>query len=178
MRRGSSRLQRVSDVAPYDPLRIVETLGRHGVRYVLIGATAARLQGFARVTADADISPSRDADNINRLAKALRELNARIFVDGLAAGIPFEIDAVSLSRAEIWNLITDAGRLDVIYQPLGTRGYDDLKQNAVLFQIRDYTVDAASIADIIRCKRASNRVQDRADIPMLEALLERGADSS
>lgn len=160
-------------VAPYDPLRIVETLGRHGVRYVLIGATAARLQGFARVTADADISPARDVDNINRLANALRELKARIFVERIVEGIPFEIDPVSLSRAEIWNLITDAGRLDVIYQPLGTHGYDDLKQNAVMFQIRDYAVETASITDIIRCKRASNRVQDRADIPLLEALRQR-----
>ncbi|MGV3711339.1 MAG: hypothetical protein ACO1Q7_21140 [Gemmatimonas sp.] len=151
----------------------METLGRHGVRYVLIGATAARLQGFARVTADADISPSRDTENVTRLAAALRELNARIFVDGLTGGIPFEIDAAMLSRADIWNLITDAGRLDIIYQPLGTQGYDDLKQGAVMFRIREYEVVAASIEDIIRCKRAANRVQDRADIPLLEALLER-----
>ena len=61
----------------------------------------------------------------------------------------------------------------MIYQPLGTHGYDDLKQNAVMFQIRDCQVETASITDIIRCKRASDRVQDRADIPMLEALKQR-----
>jgi hypothetical protein len=44
-------------VAPLDPERIITTLARHDVRYVLIGAAAARLQGFPRMTADADITP-------------------------------------------------------------------------------------------------------------------------
>ena len=38
-------------------------------------------------------------------------------------------------------------------------------------------VGTASIADIIRCKRASDRVQDRADIPLLEALQQRLTES-
>jgi len=44
------------------------TLARRRVRYVLIGAVAARLQGFPRMTADADITPARDEDNLRRLA--------------------------------------------------------------------------------------------------------------
>jgi hypothetical protein len=54
-------------------------LAKHGVRYVLIGALAARLQGFPRVTADADITPSDDRENLEKLAAALRELGARVY---------------------------------------------------------------------------------------------------
>ena len=43
------------------------------------GALAARLHGFPRVTADADITPARDPGNLERLAAALRELDARVF---------------------------------------------------------------------------------------------------
>ena len=50
----------------------------------------------------------------------------------------------------------------------------DIRINAVTFEIEGAAVDAASIADAIRCKHTSNRVQDRADIPILEALLTRG----
>jgi hypothetical protein len=40
----------------FDPERILRALSKRRVRYVLVGATAARLQGFPRVTADADIT--------------------------------------------------------------------------------------------------------------------------
>jgi hypothetical protein len=62
----------VPNVAPLDPERLVTTLARHGVEYVLIGAVAARLQGFPRMTADADIAPARNKANLRRLAAALR----------------------------------------------------------------------------------------------------------
>lgn len=157
----------------FDPLQIIRVLAAHHVQYVLIGATAARLQGFPRLTADADITPSIEAENLVALCQALTELDARIFVDGIPDGLPFEIEARTLSRADIWNLITNAGRLDIIFRPLGTDGYADLLSNSVEFRIENAAVHAASIADIIRCKLASNRVQDRADIPILEALLKR-----
>jgi len=62
-------------VAPFDPEHLIRTLAKHDVRFVLIGALAARLYGFPRITADADITPARDADNLQRLAAALRELD-------------------------------------------------------------------------------------------------------
>ena len=37
--------------APLDPERLLTTLAQHGVRFVLVGALAARLHGFPRVTA-------------------------------------------------------------------------------------------------------------------------------
>jgi hypothetical protein len=49
----------------------------------LIGALAARLQGFPRLTADADITPARDRDNLERLAAALRELDARVYTESV-----------------------------------------------------------------------------------------------
>jgi hypothetical protein len=68
----------VPDPAPLDPERLIRVLASHGVRYVLIGALAARLQGFPRVTADAGITPSSETKNLGRLAAALRELDARV----------------------------------------------------------------------------------------------------
>ena len=50
---SSPQRVRVIDVAPLDPERLITTLARHEVKYVLIGAVAARLQGFPRMTADA-----------------------------------------------------------------------------------------------------------------------------
>jgi hypothetical protein len=59
------------------PERLLKTLGLRRVRYVLVGAVAARLQGFPRMTADTDISPARGEENLKRLAAALRDIRRR-----------------------------------------------------------------------------------------------------
>ena len=98
----------VTNLSPLDPERLVKTLAQHRVRYVLVGALAARLQGFPRVTADADITPARDAGNRARLAAALRDLGARIYTESAPAGLTFDFTGDTLNRAEIWNLTTSA----------------------------------------------------------------------
>jgi hypothetical protein len=163
----------VADVTPLDPERLITTLAKHEVRYVLIGAVAARLQGFPRMTADADITPARDADNMRRLAAALTELEARVYTESVPEGLPFDCSPSMLERAELWNLVTAAGRLDVAFVPSGTAGYDDLVRSAVRFEVFGATLDVASLQDIIRSKEAADRPQDRQDVLVLRQMLER-----
>ena len=42
----------------FDPERLLRSLASNEVRFVLVGATAARLYGFPRMTADVDIVPA------------------------------------------------------------------------------------------------------------------------
>jgi hypothetical protein len=163
----------VSESAPLDPERLIETLGRHDVAYVLIGALAARLQGFPRLTADADITPARDPENLERLAAALRELHARIYTESVPEGLAFECSASSLARADLWNLVTDAGRLDIAFTPSGTGGFDDLQRSAIRFDVFGVEILASDLADIIRSKVAADRPQDRQDVIVLREILRR-----
>jgi len=149
------------------------TLARHGVRYVLIGALAARLQGFPRLTADAAITPARERANLERLAAALRELDARIYTESVPEGLSFDCSAAMLSRGDLWNLITSAGRLDVAFQPSGTGGYDDLSRKALRYEVFGVELHAAALADIIRSKEAADRPQDRQDVLVMRELLRR-----
>ena len=57
-------------------LDILEVLGRHRVEFVIVGGVAAVLEGAPVATFDLDVVYARDADNIVRLATALRELDA------------------------------------------------------------------------------------------------------
>jgi hypothetical protein len=163
----------LADVAPLDPERLIRTLAKHDVRYVLIGAVAARLQGFPRMTADADITPARDPDNMRQLAAALRELKARVHTESVPEGLPFDCSPSMLARADLWNLVTTAGRLDVAFVPSGTTGYADLIRNAVSFDVFGAKLDVASLEDIIRSKEAADRPQDRQDVVILRAMLRR-----
>ena len=164
----------VAGAAPFDPERIVSVLARHGVRYLLIGALAARLQGFPRLTADADITPARDAGNLEKLAAALRELGARVYTESVPGGLPFDIGAPALARAEMWNLVTSAGRLGIAFQPAGTEGYEDLKRAALRYDVFGVELHAAALRDIVRSKKAAGRPQDLQDVAvMLEMLRKR-----
>ena len=160
-----------SNVAPLDPKRIFSTLAKHGVQFVLIGALAARLQGFPRATYDADITPAKDVDNLQRLAAALRDLEARVYTEQVPEGLAFDCSAQMLARADTWNLITSAGRLDLAFQPSGTSGFTDLAPHAVRFEVYGHTLLAARLEDIIRSKEAANRPQDRQDVEIMREML-------
>jgi hypothetical protein len=160
----------VSDPAPLDPERIIRTLARHRVQFVLIGALAARLYGFPRLTADADITPADDRRNLERLAAALKELDAKVYTEAVPEGLAFDRSAAALARATMWNLVTSAGRLDIAFSPSGTKGYADLADGAENFEAFGVRFLVASLDDIIRSKEAAGRSKDEEDVLILRAL--------
>jgi hypothetical protein len=160
----------VPDVAPFNPELLLTTLDKHDVRFVLIGALAARLHGFPRLTADADITPADDQTNVERLARALRKLHARVYTESVPEGLAFDCSPAMLARSELWNLVTDAGRVDIAFRPAGTDGFKDLVRGAEKFKAYGVAFLAASVDDIIRSKEAANRPKDRDDIAILKAM--------
>jgi hypothetical protein len=151
--------------------RLLQVLHHHGVVYVLIGGLAAVYHGSPFPTEDADITPKTDRANLDRLAAALRELNARIRTEAEPDGLPFAHDAVSLAAVTTWNLVTDAGDLDLSFEPSGTQGYSDLRRDASDAQLYGVTVQIASLADVIRSKQAANRPKDQRVLPTLREIL-------
>lgn len=160
----------MSEIAPLSPERILTTLNEYKVRFVLIGALAARLHGFPRLTAAADITPATDPANMEKLAKALRELHAKVYTETVPEGLAFDCTPATLRRAAMWNLVTDAGRIDLAFKPAGTKGYDDLAAHAEKFTAYGVVFLAASIDDIIRSKEAAGRPKDREDVAILRAM--------
>lgn len=55
--------------------------------------------------------------------------------------------------------------------PAGAEDFDDLSRNAIAFEVFGVRVDAASLADIVRSKVASDRPQDRQDVVVLRAMM-------
>lgn len=151
---------------------ILAALDRHGVDVILIGGFAAVVHGSPLPTIDVDVTPRTTPANYARLAAALRELEARVRVEG-AEPLSFAFDADSLAAAQVWNLTTRFGDLDINVIPSGTRGYDDLRRDAVEIDLRGTRVLLASLADIVRSKGAAGRDKDRRALPVLRELLAR-----
>lgn len=160
----------MSEIAALDPERLLEALSRHRVNFVLIGALAARLHGFPRLTADADITPAEDKPNLERLAAALKELHAKVYTESVPEGLAFDCSPATLARARMWNLVTRAGRLDIAFEPAGVKGYDDLKKDAERFEAFGVRFFVASLDDIIRSKEAAGRPKDLDDVAILRAM--------
>lgn len=154
----------------FSPDAIVEVLVRHGVQFVVIGGTAAYLQGSPLLTEDIDVTPLSERANLTLLSEALRELDAKIR-NGDEDPLPFAHDATSLAGSVFWNLRTKHGDLDLRFQPSGTQGYADLRRDAIEVTLRGTPVLLASLADIVRSKEAAGRDKDRRALPILRELV-------
>ena len=76
-----------------------------------------------------------------------------------------------LSRAEMWNLVTDAGQVDVSFRPSGTEGYDDLARGADHLRRLRHRTPGTQLEDIVRSKEAANRPKDRQDVLILKEMI-------
>lgn len=152
----------------FDPFRVLNTLQEHGVAFVVIGGIAATAHGSPSVTMDLDVCYRRDRRNLERLAAALQQLDARL--RAAPDDVPFILDAETLERGDHFTFATEAGDLDCIGTPAGTDGYDDLAAGASVVDLAGLEILVASIDDLIRMKRAAGRPKDQVEAEILGAL--------
>jgi hypothetical protein len=156
---------------PLRPEPLLRTLGDHGVEFVIIGGFALAAHGVIRATKDVDVVPEPSPANIRRLAAALRTLEAEVLLadDFEPAELGIEPDEEGLSLGGNWVLRTTFGRLDVMQEVAGTRGYPSLREAAVG---RDVPGAGrfwfAGLDDLIAMKVAAGRPQDEIDVNSLE----------
>lgn len=119
-------------MARLDPDAILKALMDHGVDFVVIGASAAILQGAPlAATADLDISAATTKRNFDRLAAALRELDARLRLPDPDEEVAMPLDARMLEAMEVLTLSTRYGPLEVLLAPAGAPDYEQLRADAV-----------------------------------------------
>lgn len=156
--------------APFDPERLLGTLARHDVDHVLIGGLAASLHGSPATTNDADICPQRRHANLERLSRALVELDARVRTEAELDGLAFDRSASFLTTISMLNMTTVAGDLDLAFEPAGVGGYEELADRAVAVDLGDFVALVAALDDVIHSKEVADRPRDRAVLPLLWAL--------
>jgi Nucleotidyltransferase of unknown function (DUF6036) len=157
---------------PLDAERILHALAEHGVDYVLIGGLAVQTHGHVRTTNDADLIPAPDPANLERLASALRSLEARVLNPGEEGTT---IDAKMLPRTTIWQFVSRDGGIDVMHEVPGGLPFAELSERALHVRLGDIDVPVAGLDDLIRMKLARGRPVDLADVA---ALTDPEADSA
>jgi hypothetical protein len=164
------------------PLRVrvlVEALELRGVEYLVVGGVAANSYGANRTTEDMDCLVRRERANLDRLGEAMRDLGARLRVEGLtdeqAKALPFPVDGDSLARQEISTWTTDAGWFDVLTNIPARDGkrmsYEDLEPRATVIDAGGFTIRAAGLQDIVDSKEWADRPKDHEALGELHEIL-------
>lgn len=153
----------------FDARELFAALARHDVEYVTIGGIAIQAHGGQRLTQDLDIAIAAATENLERLASALVELDARILgPDGKRSrSTP---TASLLGSSDQWHLITIHGPLDIVTLPAHLGPFEDVSARAHPTPLGDLTVPIAHRQDLLEMKRAAGRPQDLADVQLLESL--------
>lgn len=162
----------MSEQRTFDPARIVETLARHEVAFILVGGLAAQAHGSPSLTGDVDICFARDDQNLIRLAAALTELAA------VRRGLPLDapamppLDARTLRAGSPFTLATRYGDLDLLGAPDPGFEFEQLAEHATTTTVDGRELRVASLDDLMAMKRAAGRPKDRIELEILGALRE------
>ena len=150
----------------FDLRGLVEALNEHEVRFVVVGGVAVAAHGYVRSTGDIDIVPEHDRDNLERLAHAVRSLEATL---PEAGGAPFDLGRHlgDLMKRRNFTLDTRLGGIDVIQDVPGLSSYSTLDAGAVDTEVLGVPVRICSLAELRRMKEATGRPQDLADLENL-----------
>lgn len=150
--------------------RIAAVLRRHGVEFIVIGGEAAAIHGSPLPTFDTDLCYRRSADNLRRLAGALREIG--VTLRGAPPDLPFRVDELALGLGSNFTFSTPLGDLDLLgyVEPFG--GFDQIAPRCVTVPIPGGELRVISLDDLIRIKEHIGRAKDRAALVQLLAIRE------
>ncbi|MDX2044169.1 MAG: hypothetical protein SF097_23375 [Acidobacteriota bacterium] len=140
------------------------------VDFVIIGGVAVIMHGAVHLTFDLDVCYSRAPENLEKLATALKSVNARL--RGAPEGLPFILDARTLKQGLNFTFETDIGAIDLLGEVAGVGAYPNAIEQAVPIELFGYEVRILSLEKLIAAKRAAGRTKDLMALPELEAILE------
>ena len=156
--------------------QVLDLFTAHGVEFIVIGGQAEVLLGSSRTTYDVDLCYRRTADNLERLASALQELNPSL--RGAPPDLPFILDAKSLALGSNFTFDTTLIPLDLLgwVEPIGS--YDDLIQTAETHEYKGRQLHVVALDDLIRIKEHISRPKDRESLLHLRAIKQARFDES
>ena len=141
-----------------DTESLLRSLNARDVQYVIIGATAFPVHGYARATLDIDIFIAATRENAERTLEALRDTG-------------YDVSDISVDDLMTKKLLIRQYILETDVHPfVAGVTFGEVWQNRILDQIGATPAAFASLADLIRMKIAAARPKDIEDLRVLRRL--------
>lgn len=145
-------------------LKVIDSLEKENVDYVLIGGFAVVLYGMPRMTQDVDIFVKPDEDNIKRLVLALHE----VFQDKSV----YEITLDELKKFPVIRYGTKEGfYIDILITIGDAFSFDDLDYQILM--IKGHQIKTATPETLYKLKKDTIRPNDKADALYLKEWIDR-----
>lgn len=172
-------------MATFEPSRVLLTMAEHEVDCIVIGGVAATIYGTTRVTVDVDLLFEPSEANRERLAAALRALDAKPFGSmgphhqpdrqrrawqQEIHDAPRRIDAALLGLFVSHHFDTRHGPVDCMTTVPGAPPYGETREHAQETRLESHSIYIADIDDLISMKRATGRPKDLEDVKELVAI--------
>ncbi len=141
--------------------QVAKVIQKHGLEVVMIGNSAAALQGAPVTTIDIDFLFRKTPANIKKLKAIAKDLGGVLLKPYYPSS-----DLFRLMRDE------DTLQLDFMATIHGVRSFEGLHSRARQVDLGGYSLLVADLADIIKSKRAAGRAKDRAVLEILEKALD------
>ena len=152
-----------------DPLLLetLRTLRQHDVEFVLVGDVAEAIHNNGGFVSGVAIVPGAYGRNVERLNAALQAMDAELGIAGTPAATQVDYRRCDLRELAPCSFITRYVDVDLNFEPLGTRGYRDLFDEAKHIElapsIRPLVADPV---DLERIRRAAAPVAPYAKPPV------------
>ena len=144
-------------------LRIIDTINRYDVEYVVIGGVAMISHGMPRLTQDLDLLLKLTKDNVDKLRNALYS----IYNDD-------EIEEITYAELQQYSVIRygtpDGCYLDIMARIGEESDYYSIKREEK--EIESVTIQLASVESLFKLKKDTVRPEDKRDALFLQKLLE------
>ncbi len=141
-----------------DTEKLLKLLKEHKVDFVIIGATAFPIHGYARSTLDIDISIKPDRSNAERVWHALKEFGYNVS----------DITIEDLLKKKV--LIRQYAVETDIHPFVKGVNFEQIWKNKVRAKLGDTFVYFASLDDLIKMKQAAGRTKDLDDLKHLQKI--------
>ena len=147
---------------------LLKGLNEAGVEFIVVGGMAAVIQGAPITTFDLDIVHRQTDENIKKLIKFLKSIDAYLRRPDDKLIRPDERDFYSEGHVL---LTTCIGPLDVLAAIEKNLGFDDLLPNSVKIEFQGHKVYVLNLETIVALKRESKDPKDQYRLPILEETL-------
>lgn len=144
-----------------DTESLLKSLNAHNVRYVVIGATAFPVHGYARATLDIDIFIEPTEDNARRVREALLKFG-------------YDMTDVAVEDILTKKILIRQYILETDIHPFVTGvTFEEVWRNRVPDMLGQTLTCFASLDDLIKMKQAAGRPKDLEDLKALLKLRQR-----